>query len=101
MNTLDIGLQFSRYPAGRYASEGRHSGEEFREKFLRPALAQGQQLRIFLDNTRGYGSSFLEEAFGGLVRLGYSPSEVIKSIHFDTYDDSLKEEIIEYINHAK
>jgi hypothetical protein len=53
-------------------SDGGYSGEWFRDDILAPALreaaANSEILTIVLDGTSGYGSSFLEEAFGGLIR---------------------------------
>lgn len=61
-------------PGGRFVSDGPFSGEWFREEMLRPALSaadsQGDRVIVILDGTSGYGSSFLEEAFGGLIRKG-------------------------------
>ncbi|MFH2077416.1 MAG: STAS-like domain-containing protein [Pseudomonadota bacterium] len=71
---INIGRAYTRFPLGRKKQHGKGSGEEFRELFLLPAL-QGESptVVIELDDTLGYGSSFLEEAFGGLVRAGYKP----------------------------
>ncbi|MDQ7251023.1 STAS-like domain-containing protein [Dongia sedimenti] len=68
---IDVATAFSPYPAGRFRTDGPFSGEEFREKTLVPALAQGGPVVVRLAGTKGYGSSFLEEAFGGLVRHGH------------------------------
>lgn len=69
---LAVATEFSRTPGSRYISEGDFSGEQFRKQVLLPrvrdALTSGQRLRVELDGTAGYGTSFLEEAFGGLVR---------------------------------
>jgi hypothetical protein len=65
---LNIAKQFSRSPAGRYRTDGPFSGEAFREDLLLPALSQSEALEVQLDGVLGFGSSFLEEAFGGLVR---------------------------------
>ena len=67
--TIRIATDFSRFPAGRYLSDGPYSGEGFMREKLIPALQNGGTVQIILDGTMGYGSSFLEEAFGGLVRL--------------------------------
>ena len=67
--TIRIATDFSRFPAGRYLSDGPYSGEGFMREKLIPALQNGDKVQIILDGTMGYGSSFLEEAFGGLVRL--------------------------------
>jgi hypothetical protein len=94
---IDIGKDFSRYPAGRYQTDGPFNGESFRAKFLEPALKNKERITITLDNTAGYGSSFLEEAFGGLVRLGYSANQINSIMNFQSEDPSLLEEINEYI----
>jgi len=95
---ISVAKDFSRYPAGRYKADGPASGEEFLETFLLPTLKAGQSQDIELDGTRGYGSSFLEEAFGGAVRKGYDPEVVKRSFKLITADKSLVEEIHEYID---
>jgi hypothetical protein len=98
--TIRVATDFSRYPAGRYESDGPFSGERFRNDFLIPELAKGTTLTIELDGARGYGSSFLEEAFGGLVRAGYSPKTLRTCLQLISKDASLVEEIKEYIDGA-
>lgn len=101
MITIKVAQQFSRHPAGRTASDGPNSGELFRQKFLVPALRAGERLLIILDGARGYGSSFLEEAFGGLVRKEGFPRDVVeKSLEIQSSDASLAAEIREYIHDA-
>lgn len=64
-----IAKQFTLSPGHRYRARGTNSGEEFREDVLVPMVRAGAgKVVIDLDGTIGYGSSFLEEAFGGLVR---------------------------------
>lgn len=66
---LSIAKDFSEFPAGRHPDDGPYSGERFREEFLAPYLKSNDSIvEVDLDGTMGYGSSFLEEAFGGLVR---------------------------------
>jgi hypothetical protein len=71
--TIDVARDFSRVPGGRFARSGPHSGEEFRQRLLAPALQrariQGGQVIVRFDGAAGYPVSFLEEAFGGLVRI--------------------------------
>ena len=71
MLTIELAKEFSSTPGGRFKSMGPNSGEEFRE-ILRKALARRppQDVVVILDGAEGYGSSFLEEAFGGLIRKG-------------------------------
>lgn len=64
-----VAKEFSETPAGRHITDGPYSGEAFRERLLYPALMEGSRcVEVDLDGALGYGSSFLEEAFGGLVR---------------------------------
>lgn len=59
-------------PAGRYREDSQWSGEAFRDDVLHPALLKHKLVHINLNNILGFGSSWLEEVFGGLVRLhGY------------------------------
>lgn len=91
---------FSKFPGPRFIRLGPDSGEQFREQVLIPAIKENGSIGINLDNVFGYGSSFLEEAFGGLVRAGiddYSIDILIKNIISDD-DPSLRDEIIEYIS---
>ena len=71
MKTIDISSDFTRYPGGRYRKHGDGSGEEFRDDFLVPAIKAEDKVVIEMDDTAGYPASFLEEAFGGLVRVGF------------------------------
>lgn len=82
MTLIRIAEDFSRLPGGRYPQDGDGNGTTFREKFLVPVLKSHGTARIILDGTRGYPSSFLEEAFGGLVRAGYDPDRIKKSFSF-------------------
>lgn len=79
---INIATDFSKTPGGRYVTDGPSSGEDFRERFLIPALAEGGVVVVELDGTRGYPSSFLEEAFGGLVRkLNMSQTDFARKVH--------------------
>jgi len=55
---------------------------------------------IDLDGVRGYGSSFLEEAFGGLVRKGFSQATIKSLLLLRSIDKSLIEEVEDYIQHG-
>jgi len=76
-------IEFTATPGPRYRSEGKYSGQEFREEFLEPrykkARSEGKTLIVDLDGTAGYASSFLEESFGGLARI-YPMEEVLETI---------------------
>ena len=101
--TINIGKKFSETPSGRYTPEhGEYTGERFRDDFLVPLLKQNHRLSVELDDTEGYGSSFLEEAFGGLIRhRHFTKEELHERLHIITNDEAYKEEIFEYINDAR
>lgn len=67
---------------------------------LVPVLQSGEKAIIEMDGTRGYGSSFLEEAFGGLVRKGFAPDQVRHAFELRSSDPSLIFEVEEYIAHG-
>ena len=99
--------EFSETPYGRYKEDGNYCGEIFRDKYLKPALenarADNSQLIIDIDDVEGYGSSFLEEVFGGLIRLNLVPSNIdairkqIKIIFREPYFSFYEGLIWEYI----
>jgi hypothetical protein len=69
---ISVARDFSKAPGPRYKTEGKHSGEQFRSDILFPsldkAIREGRKLSVNLDGTFGFGTSFLEEVFGGLIR---------------------------------
>lgn len=69
---IDVAKDFSPRPFGRYREDSDRSGEVFREKKLVPALRKYDHVTVDLGGTNFYGSSFLEEVFGGLVRAGFT-----------------------------
>ena len=102
---LNIAREFSEVPGPRFKSEGQHSGEEFREKLLKPrfdkAESDGKNLIVDLDGGCGYATSFLEEAFGGLARL-YTPERVLKVVKFKSEEEPyLIFDVTRYIHEAK
>lgn len=99
MKKISVKNDFSNVPAGRYYADGPVSGQRFREKFIAPALKQGSLL-VILD-AEGYGSSFLEECFGGLIRdEGFTKEELRSRLSFESSDSSVPQEIWEYIDEA-
>lgn len=103
---LHIAKEFSRTPGPRHISEGDHSGELFRTTVLLPwlrnAISKNEVLIVDLDKTSGFGTSFLEEAFGGLIRIdGYRLAELQKSIKLISEEEpEWLEEIANYMNDA-
>ena len=83
---INIAQDYSETPGARYISDGPFSGEEFRDKLLEPrylnCLPLGIKLIIDFDGAYGYPITFLEEAFGGLVRKGYSVIDLLNNTIF-------------------
>lgn len=99
MNVTD----FTEFPGPRYIRLGPNSGEEYRTKHLIPAIKEfGAEICVNLDGTMGYGSSFLEEAFGGLVRENVPESTVLQLVSniVSEEDPSLIDEVSDYVNDA-
>ena len=99
---IQVASEFSRFPAGRFRTDGPYSGQKFREELLVPALSESLPVTVVLDGTMGYGSSFLEEAFGGLVRVcGFKAIDLRKKLKvISAHDHSLETEVWSYIDEA-
>lgn len=98
--TIDIAKQFSPLPAGRDPNDGPNSGERFRREFLVPAFAEYQKVVVVLDGAEGYGSSFLDESFGGLIRIeGMSAVDLHSRLEIISNDDeTFRDEVWDYID---
>lgn len=100
---INIAKEYTRTPGGRFRKEGQYSGEDFREYILKPAFERanqnGEKLVVILDGGFGYGSSFLEEAFGGLARQ--TKDKRLLNIEIVSEEEPrLAKDIIEYITDA-
>ena len=100
MKTIKV-REFTEFPGPRFKKLGPFSGEEFRETILEPAIKEsGTNIQIDLDGTFGYGSSFLEEAFGGLVRgrvINEAQAKELCNHIVSEEDPSLAEEVKSYL----
>jgi len=77
---ISLARDFSRHPGPRFKEQGPFSGEAFR-KVLLDALSKSDIVIVDLDGTSGIGSSFIDEAFGGLVkREGFAPADLRRRI---------------------
>ncbi len=97
---ISISNDFSRTPAGRYHSDGPFSGQKFREEFLIPKLKAGSEIEVDLDGELGYGSSFLEEAFGGLIRAGFKVADLKARLIVISTLNVYKDRVWRYIDEA-
>lgn len=106
---IEIGKDFSRTPGGRLISDGPFSGQLFRDRTLAPALkdavARGDKVTVVLDGPRGYLSSFLEEAFGGLIRFRvFNEKQLNGSLEIvarDPFYEPYRRLALRYISEAK
>ena len=105
MVKIKICDDFSDIPGGRYISEGEFSGELFRENILvqkyQEANEQNSKLEIDFDGCYGFGTSFLEEAFGGMVRVHHVHGMLKRLDLISTEDETIPENVIKYVKEAE
>ncbi len=95
---INVAKDFSKNPSGRYIKDGKTSGEVFLKNLLLPAVKAYDVVEINFDGVRGYGSSFLEEAFGGFIReTKMTLVEFFKKVKIITQDPFLEQEIQGYL----
>jgi hypothetical protein len=98
---INIAKDFSQYPAGRYRTEGKASGEAFLNDHLMAkvftAINESVLLEIDLTGMNGYPSSFISGSFGKLTyELGKligkkeASALVLKHILFKCEDSEVK-----------
>lgn len=102
---LRVADDFTRTPGPRFRSEGKFSGEQFREEVLEPlfsrALAADAVICVDLDGGYGYATSFLEEAFGGLARH-FEQQTVLSRFEFKSAEEPyLIDDIRRFIKEAR
>lgn len=104
---IDIRVgDFSKTPYGRHAADGKHSGERFRETVLRQHFENQaiSVVNVHLDTLAEgyeYGSGFLEEAFGGLIRVCGIPKAVVEQkLRVLTRHQDYVEDIFSYVRAA-
>jgi hypothetical protein len=101
-----IAKEFSRTTGPRYTHEGGNSGEKLRKElfypFLRDAISKNKIVTVDLDGVTGYGTSFLEETFGGLIRdEGLSYATVKKHLKIVSNEEPyLIDDIFHYLSDA-
>lgn len=106
---LAIAKEYSAYPSGRDERDGPFSGKRFRDELLYPrvieAFNRSVPLVVSLDGVMSFGSSFLEEAFGGLIRVsGIDKSKLTQTLQIEEgrpTNSRYKAAILRYISEAK
>ncbi len=104
--TLVVDKEFSHTPGFRTKDEGPYPAVDFRDEHLYPKIKEAIDndfvLLVDLDGAAGYGTSFLEEAFGGLIRVcKLSYQDIMNHLSLKSDDDpSYIEEIYGYLRDA-
>lgn len=102
---IEIAKDFSTTPGGRFKGMGPDSGEAFRERLIKLLRSHPHEIiEIYLDGTETYGSSFLDEAFGGLVRAKiFPPQEILHRVKIVAKDPLFQiyaREALDYMREA-
>lgn len=91
IKTIVVGKDFSIAPSGRELDHFPFGGEAFRVRKLVPALKEHEKVVVDLAGVEGYGSSFLDEAFAGLIRKeSYTLSQLQERLEIMTSDPTLQ-----------
>lgn len=101
MEKINIANDYTVYPGGRTEDDGPFSGARFRDTILIPALASGDKVEVNFDGTRGYGTSFLEEIFGGIVRKGYTKKYLDSHLILISEKEDTLKKVQKYIEAAE
>lgn len=64
---FSIARDYTPFPGPRFTRQGSFSGERLGQVLAKRLRSSPGRFRIILDGTVGIGSSFLDQAFGGLV----------------------------------
>lgn len=103
--TYKIAIEFSRTPSARNELEGKNPGVKLRQiitPLIKECIGKGVKFYIDFDGAAGYGTSFLEEVFGGLIRVEHLEYEDLKNTlcFISKEEPDLIEECWEYIDDA-
>ena len=104
MIKYSIAISYTDTPGPRYENEGEFSGEHFRKTVLlslvKEALKKSEKIELNLDGGYGYPTSFLEEAFGGLIRELKDTNLLNMFIFISDEEPALIDEIKTYMTAA-
>lgn len=104
MKTINVANDFSIIPSGRQKSDGSATGQHFYEILVDAIskLENSERLAINFDGVLTAGSSFLDEAFAGLIRNKVmTQKEFHKTIVIIANEHpEIKEKISKYVKDA-
>ena len=82
-HVIHVVKDFDPKPYGRTKADGDASGAKFRDECLAPALREFDKVLVDLTGYNRYGRSFLDEAFGGLIReCGFTLAELEDKLEY-------------------
>ena len=84
---------FSTSPARVVRADGPKSAESFRDDVLYPALIYNDIVTVSFDGVTAFAASFLKEAFGGLIEIGFDVNFIRKHLVLTTSEDVMKDYI--------
>ena len=85
MDTIEFSIakDYTPFPGPRFTRQGEFSGERLGKILAKRLRASPSRFRVILDGTVGIGSSFLDQAFGGLVsEHGFDARDLESRIDF-------------------
>jgi len=92
-----------QFQGPRYKELGEASGQEFRDEYLIPwlnSLDLNVQATIDFAGTRVFSPSFLEESFGGAIRVDSKNRERLNKVTFVNIDQIWLGKLKNYIKEA-
>lgn len=106
MRYINVAKEFSLTPFGRDHFDGPNNGTRFRQEKLLPELKNStldEQLTVdFNGISLAVGSSFFEEAFGGLVRINHlDKNELLKRLKIVSKTPIYEMQIKKFITEAE
>lgn len=104
MKTIKVATEFSIIPSGRQIGDGSATGKHFYEILVKAILGldKNEKLIIDFDGVLTAGSSFLDEAFAGLIRNNILSKKDFNEIIEITATEhpEIKEKITKYVKSA-
>jgi hypothetical protein len=103
---VNIARDYTLYPGGRTEEDGPGSGATFRDKILLPFILDAERsnetVLVDFDGPPGYGTSFLEEVFGGLIRNhNFTKQRIENILRYKSETENTIRLVNQYINNAE
>lgn len=104
MSIINVANDFSLMPSGRHRSDGSYTGDHFYEILIKEIekVPEDEKIIINFDGVLAAGSSFLEQAFAGLIR----EKKISKNQFFNKFEivaneyPEIREKVKRYVSEA-